>query len=206
MVVFHDDLSDHFISNFKRNYPKADFDKITDFKDFRPNDRRYLAYYDYMIAHPEINRIVMTDMRDVIIQNNPFEVMDVFGDIPYVGLDRPFFDTSKGSGVAGVFNRCFGKSPHLLDYQKELEMLYFLNSGVTAGSRHVTLAILTQFLSYFRVSNKDNCNMALVGYIYHKYYFDTLLVGWPFNTAFLTDMPNIPGLAVLHKWDLISYN
>ena len=206
MVVFHDDLSDKFVSTFKQNYPKADFDKIKDFKDFRPNDRRYLAYYDYILAHPEINRIVMTDMRDVIIQNNPFEVLDVLGDIPYVGLDRPFFDTARSSSVAGVFKRCFEKGVIPLDYHKEIDMLGFLNSGVTAGTRHVTLAILTRFLSYFKISTKDNCNMALVGYIYHKYYFDVLATGWPFNTAFVTDMPNIPGLAVLHKWDLNSYN
>ena len=206
MVVFHDDLSNNFVSTFKAAYPKADFDKITDFKDFRPNDRRYLAYYDYILAHPEIRRIVMTDMRDVVIQNNPFEIMDVLGDIPYVGLDRPFFERSSLSAVAGVFKRCFGAGKYVLDYHREIEMLGFYNSGVTGGTRHVTLATLTRFLSHFQISNKDNCNMAIVGFIYHKFYFDVLATGWPFNTAFVTDQPNIPGLAVLHKWDLLSYN
>ena len=206
MVVFHDDLSDKFMSTFKENYPKADFKKIIDFKDFKPNDRRFLAYYDYILAHPEIRRIVMTDMRDLMILNNPFEMMDVVGDHPYVGMDMAFFDTSVKASVPQVFRRCFSRGKYALNYNDELHLHGFYNAGVTGGSRHVMLAFLTRFLAHFQISNKDNCNMALIGYVFHKFFFDTVINGWPLNMAFLTDQRNIPGLCILHKWTLSSYN
>ena len=207
IVVFHDALSDKFVSTFEKNYPKADFVKIKDFKDYRPNDRQYLALYDYILAHPEIKRIVRIDMRDLVIQNDPFEMMDVLGNNhPYIGMDRPFFDTSIKSSVAGVFRRCFDKGKYALDYHEELLLHGFYNSGVLGGSRPVILAYLTRFLAHFQISNKDNCNMALAGYIFHKFYFDIVINGWPINMAFLTDQPNIPGLCILHKWDLNSWN
>ena len=205
-VVFHDDLSDKFMSTFKENYPNADFKKIIDFKDFKPNDRRFLAYYDYILAHPEIRRIIMTDMRDLMILNNPFEMMDVVGDHPYVGLDMAFFDTSEKATVPQVFRRCFSRGKHALNYNDELHLHGFYNAGITGGSRHVMLAFLTRFLAHFQISNKDNCNMALIGYVFHKFFFDTVINGWPLNMAFLTDQRNIPGLCILHKWTLSSYN
>ena len=206
MVVFHDALSDNFVSTFEKNYPKADFFQVRDFKDYKPNDRQYLALYDYILAHPEIKRIVRIDMRDLVIQNDPFEMMDVLGNHPYIGMDIPFFETSITSPVAGVFQRCFDEGKYALDYHEELLLHGFYNSGVVGGSRPVILAYLTRFLAHFQISSKDNCNMALAGYIFHKFYFDIVINGWPLNMAFLTDQPNIPGLCILHKWDLNSYN
>ena len=204
MMVLHDDLSSHFTSTFKANYPKGDFVKIADFKDYRPNDRRFLGYYDYIIAHPEIKRVLMTDMRDLVIQNNPFEVMEVVGDYAYSGIDRPFKETVAVSDMMYVFRRCFTKNG--IDYHREIQLLGFLNAGTIGGSRHVMLAFLTRFLQYFQISNKDNCNMGIIEMLFHKFFFDKTFFGWPINAAFLTEQPNIPGLAVLHKWSMESYN
>ena len=206
MMVLHDDLSQHFTSTFEKNYPKADFVKIKDFYDYRPNDRRFLGYYEYILGHPEIRSILMTDMRDVVIQNNPFEAMKVVGDYAYVGVDRPFKESVSVSDMLFVFRRCFGKDNHVLDYHNEIQLLGFLNAGTIGGSRHVMLAFLTRFLQYFQTSNKDNCNMGIVEILFHKFFFDKLFYGWPINAAFLTEQPNIPGLAVLHKWSMESYN
>lgn len=200
MMVLHDDLNTHFTSTFKKNYAKADFIKITDFKDYKPNDRRFLGYYDYILAHPEIRRMIFTDMRDVIIKNNPFEVMEVVGDYGFVGTDRPFKRTVSESDMLFVFRRCYGHTKVPLDYHYDIQLLGFLNAGTIGGTRHVLLTFLTRFFMYFQISNRDNCNMAIVEMVFHKHLFDRLYFGWPINAAFITDQPNIPGQAVSHKW------
>ena len=202
MVVFHDDLSSTFVSTFKENYERSDFVEIRNFKNLSPNDRRFSAFYDYILAHPEIEYFLMTDMRDLIIQNDPFEVMKVVGDFAYVGVDEPFQHLPKFSYIPRLFRRCFSG----MSYSKELDMLGFFNAGAIGGSRHVVLALLTRFNQYLDRSTKQNCNMGVVEYIFHKFFFENTVYGWPFNAGFLTHQPSIPGLAVLHKWTMDSYN
>ena len=132
--------------------------------------------------------------------------MQTIGDFAYLGLDRPFQETVEASNVLYVFERCFGNGQYALDYHREVKLLGFLNAGTIGGSRHVVLTFLTRFLQYFAISNKDNCNMAIVEILFHKFFFDMLYFGWPINAGFITDQPNIPGLGVLHKWSQESYN
>ena len=198
MAVFHDNLSEKFTSTFMKSYSKSDFLKIERVDGLTPNDRRFLAYYNYILAHPEIGHIVMTDMRDVIIQNNPFEVMNILGDMIYVGTDLPFQERPIVTYLPEMHQRCFYWS---LDDHRELRMLGFFNAGAIGASRHVLLAFLTRFIQYLNISSKQNCNMGIVEYILHKFFFDATMYGWPFNAGFLSDHPSIPGLAVLHKWN-----
>ena len=204
MAVFHDDLSDHFISTFKQNYNKADFIRVNNFGSLSPNDKRFYSYYDYILKNPDIDYFVMTDMRDLVIQNDPFEVMRETGNYIYVGIDEPTKHLPKYSYLPDLFLRCFPR--HKLSYQKELSELGFFNAGAIGGSRSIILAFLTRFFQYLDLSSKRNCNMAVVEYTFHKHFYDDLVYGWPFNAAFLTHQPNVPGLAILHKWTIDSYN
>ena len=198
MAVFHDNLSEAFQSGFLEHCNTCEFVKIKRIKNITPNDQRYLHYYDYILAHPEIGQIVMTDMRDVMIQNDPFEVMNVVGDMAYVGIDIPFEEKPNSSPhITRVYKRCFSG---ILDYHIDMEMLGFFNAGVLGGSRHVMLAFLTRFQQYLQTSTKKNCNMVIVQHLLHIFFHESTVYGWPFNAGYLTGRASIPGLAISHKW------
>ena len=205
MLVFHDNLSDAFSSTFSRKCDKCEFVRMKLNEDYSPNDQRFLHFYNYILAHPEIGHFVSTDMRDVVIQNNPFEVMNAIGDMLYVGKDKPFHKTLKTTYLPSLYRKCF---PSKLDYHEDFEQFGFFNAGVIGGSRHVMLAFLTRFLQYLQITSfsKRNCNMAIMEHITHKFFFESTFSGWPFNAGFLTEQVNIPGLAILHKWNKPMYS
>ena len=205
MVVFHDNLSNEFSSTFSRNCDKCEFVKMKLNEDYSPNDQRFLHFYSYILAHPEIGHFVCTDMRDVVIQNDPFEVMNVIGDMLYVGKDIPFHETLGTTYLAILYRKCF---PPELDYLEDFKMRGFFNAGVIGGSRHVMLAFLTRFLQNLQITStlRKNCNMVILEHITHNFFYENLYDGWPFNAGFLTDQVNIPGLAILHKWNKPMYS
>ena len=205
MVVFHDNLSNEFSSTFSRNCDKCEFVKMELNENYSPNDQRFLHFYNYILAHPEIGHFISTDMRDVVIQNDPFEVMNVIGDMLYVGKDIPFHETLKTTYLPSLYRKCF---PSKLDYLEDFKMHGFFNAGVIGGSRHVMLAFLTRFLQILQITStlKRNCNMVILEHITHNFFYESIYDGWPFNAGFLTDQVNIPGLAILHKWNKPMYS
>ena len=201
MVIFHDALSDEFINIFKKNYRNCEFVKVADFHGYTPNDKRYFLYYDYIISHKDVRYALMTDLRDIKILNNPFEMMQQFGDIIYLGLDIPFHDTSNTSNVVKIYNRCYKYYPRDI-----LNLHGNHNPGVLGGKRSVLLAALKQLTQYIEISSRENCNTAASSYLFHTLYIDSILTGWPLQMGFMTNQPNTPGLCVLHKWDEDSFS
>ena len=198
MVVFHDTLTSAFTDSIKRNYPRIDFVHVQNFDRRKPNDRRFFLYYNYLISHPDISHLIMTDMRDVKMLSNPFEVIDVLGDLPYVGLDIPF---TMGFGQSQrAWKDCL--PPYRFDRARYSLWPYF-NAGVVGGTRATTLHLLMRVTDNLNFNRNLGCNMPAVYISVHKYFIDDVFFGWPFQFGFTTHQPAMPGNCILHKTTIV---
>ena len=88
-IVFYDNIDNEFIKKYQTKKIKfiyVDSSKFT----LSVNDQRYLIYYNYLLNHPEIKNVFMTDGNDVTIVKSPF---DTFNNI-CVGSELDYIDKS----------------------------------------------------------------------------------------------------------------
>ena len=196
MIIVHDSLSEAFTTQIKKMHPLIEFVKVTDFHGRASNDERFFLYYDYLLGHPEVSHIIMTDLRDVKILANPFEVFSVLGDKAYVGLDRPFFVTSVGSSNDHFYPRCLPG----VDFEWERHLLGSYNAGVLGGSRPLMLSVLTHLTRLLDLNIAENCNMPALFYVLHRYYFKEVFYGWPYQVGFDTQQVQVVGNCIVHKY------
>lgn len=202
MVIFHDELSLGFIRNFTRSCPFIEFVKVYSFDGYTPNDKRYFLYYDYIISNRDIRYAVMTDLRDIRLLNDPFEMMEQIGDkLVYLGIDAPFDETSASSKVKKALRNCFSYYPTSI-----LSLYGNHNPGVLGGKRGTILSALSKYMAYIKMSTRKNCNTPAASYLFHTLYYDSLFTGWPLQMGFMTDQPHPPGLSIIHKWDDNSWS
>ena len=196
MIVFHDSLSEAFTSQITTMCPLIEFILVTDFRGRAANDERFFLYYEYLINHPEVSHIIMTDLRDVKVLSNPFEVFKVLGDMVYVGLDRPFFVTSTGSSNDHFYPRCLPG----INFEWEKDLLGSYNAGVLGGSRSFMLSVLTHLIRLLDLNIAENCNMPALFYALHRYYFESVFYGWPYQVGFDTQQVQVVSNCIVHKY------
>ena len=73
-VVFHDQLSEGFTE--QHGCHEVAFDHYPLKTPRSVNDERYQCYYEYLLKHPEIERVYMLDLFDIEFFSNPFDLMD----------------------------------------------------------------------------------------------------------------------------------
>ena len=197
LVIFHDSISDQFQQKLKDYYSNVEFIKVTSFRGHTQNDVRYYLQYDYLVEHPEINRAVATDMRDVRFLANPFEVMTEIGDYLYTGVDNSFHLSAwTNGGVSSQMRKCHSKD---LD-MKKVELQPFYNAGVIGGKRHFMLTFLSRMIWYLdRAPHKDNCNMATMAVVTHQHFMDIIFSGYPFQSAYKIGIVGPQFVAIKHK-------
>ena len=193
MVIFHNNLSPQFTNPIQQNYPHVQFLQMSDFNGRTPNDRRMFLFYEYLLSHPDISHAIITDLRDVRIASNPFEVMDVLGDHPYIGLDNPF---KTGFNKNKLWLSCLPNDEYDKDYY---ETWPYFNAGALGGRRETLLLVLERITSNLHFNPKDNCNMPALYISVHRYFLDTMFFGWPFQFGFVTHHPGMIGNCIFHK-------
>ena len=203
MIIFHDQLSGDFQARIKEFYPRVEFVKSST-SGASPNDKRFQLFYDYILSHQDIRNVLMTDIRDIELGHNPFDVMKVLGDYIYPGVDLPFQASTSSYGfVLDKVKNCYGAG----EGQSEAMKLYTLmNAGVLGGSRHavlVTLSLINQYLKKSRSSL--NCNMPALAIVLHRYFLEKMFFGYPWNNAFAVEYAGSPGVAVMHKSGHLIY-
>ena len=195
MVMFHDQLTDEFQKQVKDFYPKIEFIKASSVGLTSQTDKRYQIYFDYIKSHQEVQNILLTDLRDVRLGHNPFEIMRTIGDYVYVGEDLPFlYSTSSYGFVYNKLKKCYPAEEN----GESVKLFTLFNSGVLGGSRSAILTTLGLMnAGYFKSSL--NCNMPAVGIVLHKYLYEQTFSGYPFNNLFGFISAGSPGVAVMHK-------
>ena len=197
-VIFQDSLNEQFQNNLIELYPgHVEFVKVNSLNGRSTNDARFYEEYDYLLSHPEINKVLLTDCRDVIFLKDPFKVRDVIGDYLYMGMDKPF-DHSLRRSWAG--NRIL-KPCHQSEINSDAANRYpFRNAGVMGGTRHVMLAYLTLLIHYFdRAPHNRNCNMGTTGLVTEKHFSNDYFSGYLFQAVSELSLAIPQGLAVRHK-------
>ena len=198
-MVFHDSLDSSFIDSIK---PNIYFEKVVLGKRSL-NDDRYFHYLQYVEKHPHLTHILMTDIADVTLLRDPFELMRMFDHHLFIGEGTRLNSNSTGSNMwlRNKIRDCFLNDTQL---NSSIEWLFRLipeyNAGVIGGPRHIVLRflrILTALLDTLPV--KANCNTAAVNYVVHKYFNDVIFSGFPFNSILYKNEQNLRGVYVIHK-------
>lgn len=197
-VVFHDSLDASFQHRVTSDYPRLTFTAVTSLHNRSTNDARFYAYYKYLREHPEITRVLLTDISDVTFQNDPFELMSLLGDWLYVGTDIDIFPNMKT--MPWIKERLWGCFGNKTIDDSELEMDTVYNAGTIGGSRHTVLDALTMIVTYLDSSPVNlNCNMPSVNHAVHKHFFQRVFTGFPLNSRFLRYQSAPKGVYLVHK-------
>ena len=198
-VIIHDSLSEQFQNNLKEFYPEhIEFVKLDSLNGRSTNDARFYAEQNYLINHPEINKVLLTDCRDVIFMKDPFKIMDIIGDYLYIGIDNSFFRSIYGSWInRWSLSPCSFSSELHGDAAKRYPVH---NAGVIGGTRHVMLSYLTQLIRYFdKALHTRNCNMGVVSLVTEKHFSNDYFAGYPFQAVMELPLAIPQGLAIRHK-------
>ncbi|XP_077867079.1 uncharacterized protein LOC144356047 [Saccoglossus kowalevskii] len=198
-VIIHDNLGGPFIN-------AVSTDKITfsysSLKRRSTNDARFYAYLTYLRENPNIHRIFLTDISDVKFQKNPFQLLEMLGDLLYIGRDIDIFSNMASMGwLKDKLVPCFGEeSISRSDIASVILLNHVYNAGVIGGSRHVMLQFLEKVTDVLDNTPRDvNCNMPVVNYVVHKYFDDRVYTGFPLTSRFMTRKKSAKGVYILHK-------
>ncbi len=197
LVIFHDGLDMDFQQRIKEFYDSVEFIEVSDLNGRTPNDYRYVLYYNYVKEHEEIDRVLMTDIRDVEFTADPFRIMATIGDYMYICLDRPFYIFSNDlDSVYNVLKRC-----HFWESWGDMFKQHpNYNSGVLGSTRIKMMSYLEALLSDFANTPPGwNCNMGSVAYVTMKYFQEEAFAGYPFQAAFELKINGPQGCGVKHK-------
>ena len=202
-VVFHDGLSPDFQWRLQLFYPKLQFQYIPSLKGRSTNDARFYCYLNYLQAHSDINRVLLTDISDVKFQQNPFNLMTQLGeDNLFIGTDIDFYpDMESMLWLREKLTKCYGKNAITkghLSLLMRLSTVY--NAGVIGGTRQLMLGLLTHVTRHLDMTPKEvNCNMAVVNVVVHKHYFEQLFTGFPLTSRFQRRQSSPKGIFIIHK-------
>lgn len=195
-VVFHDGLNDDFVKALQTD--KIAFKHVT-LNKRSTNDARFYAYANYLRDHPEIGRVFVTDISDVAIQRNPFEIMDVLGDLVYVGTDVNMFPSMESmEWLVRRASQCFPNSTNDMSLIVSLPSVY--NAGVIGASRGTMLEFLLKVTQILNVTpHQVNCNMVAVNKALHLYFDMRIFTGFPLNSLFYAHQNAPKGVYFVHK-------
>lgn len=185
--IFHNELSADFIHRYTTNEIKfVKWDQSN-----RPsyNDERYYIFESFIQANPLIQNIIYTDIFDVVIHKNPFELITNNIDL-VAGSEEAKTDRS----YQWVNNKLsLLKLPTL----KRPDIVY--NAGIGGGKREPFLIFLRMMLEMFKDMNKEiNANMGVFNTILHQKNFSyRVLTGFPLHNTFKSYKNN--GAYIQHK-------
>lgn len=179
-IIFYDNLSKNFVEKYENDnikFVKVLSESILGYF----NDERFKIYYDFLLMHPEIKDVFMTDGNDVIVASSPFK-NKLSENYVYCGSeDYPIKDfIKKILRQIEISDKNLFKliEKTLMDNSKD-----FLNAGILGGNRQIILHILYEISKLLKKSIIHlNTNMAIFQYViltYSKY-----ITNKPVNSVF----------------------
>lgn len=189
-VVFHDELSDGFTE--RHSCEEIAFERYALKTARSVNDERYLCYYEYLLNHPEIERVYMLDLFDIEFFKNPFDLIDDEKYDIYCGGDAGEYNDKLNREK---MNRAFGDS----FYEDRIK----LNAGVCGGNRAQIMLLLETMIGVFDKLTDEgelrNLNMAIFNRcVYDLFAYERILYGYPLNSRF-KKYENHDKFALRHK-------
>ena len=200
-VVFHDGLNPAFCHRVIQYHSGISFRRVS-LAGRTTNDARFYAYQDYLQTHPDITRVLLSDISDVKFLRNPFDLMRFLGDWLYVGTDIDIFPNMQAQRwITERLQGCFGNYTLLngsLMPLMRLDTVY--NAGVIGGRRTVMLGLLERMTQSLDTTPPSlNCNMPALNFVIHRHFFQRVFTGFPLTSRFLRFQTDPRGVYVVHK-------
>ena len=198
VLLIHNTFSSDLESKLKLAHNRTEFLKADCVNTKAATDQRFYILYKYLLNHPEINRIVFTDQRDVRFLNDPFHIMNGIGnDTLYVGSDDDrCINSIDDDFIKKQLKSCFPS------YSKRKELLRLsgcFNSGVLGGSRITMLTLLSHMMLIFESTDYRVCDMISLSIPAHGPLYNIVFTHYPFNSGFDSKTEGPFGLAIKHK-------
>lgn len=190
-VIFHDECSNEFIEKYTTNVIK--FYRWDSHIRKSYNDDRFFAYLDFMKKNSEISEVIFTDLFDVQVIKNPFELM----------RNNNEYDLYSGSEI--LTN---GSSQWMIKKHKEANLplpksnyilgKFLYNAGIIGGPRSVIMNLLEEMTNMIsNLSNDLNINMPIYNLAIEKLNL-RVYSGHPLHNVFRSHI-NQGGCYILHK-------
>jgi hypothetical protein len=177
-VIFHDELDDNFMSW----YPCVEFVKVGDYL-YSSNDGRFIMFRDYLLEHPEVTDVWMTDLFDVRVNSLP-----ELGDKLMV-MTEPVINPRSGETglwsrdrrwVRAILRRIGQDGTDILDKP-------MFNPGVWGGKRELVLPVLEEMVKKFDEYKVEetNANMFVFSQVlYNIVGMENIITGCPLHSEF----------------------
>lgn len=184
-IIFHDELSGEFVQTHETERIRF---KKCGLGPYSLNDERFFIYYQYFAQTP-YQYVLMTDVSDVRINRNPFELVNC-DKFLYIGKDQDV------SPVLRVSEWCLSKADLMVHHSKgqlDIDEDFFempvLNAGTIGGSRASIVELLRRMLEVFVILDNDlNNNMMVLHYVLYHWFgrgiSDHVVTGYPLVSEF----------------------
>jgi hypothetical protein len=204
-VVLHDHLSEDLTKRLEESDPKrrVHFVRVK-LGDRSTNDARFVLFRELLEENRDITHALITDISDVVLLRNPFELMDMLDQrfSLFVGSDIAFFENMGAIGwLQPRLHGCFGDERLATgDVSQVMELSHVYNAGVIGGRRSAMLAFLQAVEAVLSpLPPAKNCNMPVVNYVLHRYFHGRTFTGFPLNSPFMLYHQRPAGVYIVHK-------
>jgi hypothetical protein len=154
--------------------------------------------YNYLLDHPEINYLIMTDIRDTIFLNDPFRAMAAIGDYFFIDNDVPFYTRVRDVPWLKQMTRLCYDDPKLT--RETLLLRGCFDNGFIGGTRHVMLTALSKMSHLLKKAYKGAvCDQVTANIVYHLDFYDRVYAGYPLTSGFMLDISGPTGVCIKHK-------
>lgn len=188
-IIFHNNFSVATCKKFTNKH--IQFIPITHNKQYNPNVYRYYIYNQFIAQYAaNINSLFITDITDVVVQNNPF-TQPLF-------LQNPtsLFCGDEPTTLANDWMQAHATHlrQHIADYaiyEADFKDHTLLNCGIIGGSLQVMQPFIQQLWAIHQQYNANNNttytgDMGSFNYLARTKFNGNLLHGSPINTMFKT--------------------
>lgn len=197
-VVFHDGLSKTFIEGHQTDRIRFEYVAPETFTRSL-NDYRFYIWRDYLLAHPEIEHVFMTDGNDLSVARNPFDRLR--DDWVYVGsegmdlrenkwMQRRFYLLNQGQHEFKVKTSRLRRNP-------------CYSAGILGGSRQICLEFLNDMIETFERldpgQQEVNLNMAVFNHTIYQRFRKRAVTGEPVHSLYKRYQSDRRDVWFIHK-------
>lgn len=189
-LIFHDECSIEFTEKYTNNIIGFYCWDSHIRKSY--NDDRFFAYLDFVKKHPEINKIIFTDLFDVQLLRNPFELICDNNYDLYSGSEI----LTNGSSQWMTKKSKKANLPLPRNNYAPGNLLY--NAGIIGGFRDVIINLFEEMTNMIsNLSNDLNINMPIYNLAIEKLNLK-VYTGHPFHNIFRSNSDQ-GGCYIIHK-------
>lgn len=197
-IVFHDGMSQDFINKFQTARIRFEWVDPSRFI-YSLNDTRFLIYHDYLMSHPEIQNVFMTDGNDVTIVQDPFLAMH--SNKVYVGSETGDMKNNRW------FNRrvkFLNSGNHTYTFKlSRFRANKVYNAGILGGSYEICLEFLSEMVRKFKsldVAQRElNLNMAVFNHTVYNGFLHRSVTGDPLHSEYKAYQNDRRDVWFIHK-------